>query len=235
MESVLNLLSEYHVADIMIVATGLFAIVLVYDRFKALYIDYSLPTEQFMGQIMKLLSEDKTEEAITFCSANHNKPLAYVIKRVLERSDREKEAMEKSLDIAASEMGPKLVKNLNHLPMVANVVTLIGLFGTVIGLIIAFKAISFADPSQKQALLAQGISTAMSATAMGLSVAIPVMFLYSFLYTKQSQLFAEIDQHSAKVIELLNDRGYRPFGTAYAYPTIPADKLKGKTTTSKTA
>lgn len=218
MDSVLNFLANYHIADFFIASVGIFGFVLVFDRIKALYFDYTLPVEPFMKQVMSLLDEGKTEEAITYCAANKEKPLAYVIKRILERSDRDEKAINKSLDIAASEIAPQLVKNLNHLPMVANVVTLIGLFGTVIGLIVAFKAISFADPSQKQTVLAQGISTAMTATAAGLVVAIPVMFVYSFLFTRQAKLFAEIDQNASKVIELLNDRYYRPFSDSMAFP-----------------
>jgi biopolymer transport protein ExbB len=232
MEMVMNFLAEYHVADIFIVATGFFSIALVVDRFKALYLDLHIDAETFMSQVMNLLKEDKVEEAITFCAANEKKPLAHVVKRILERSDRDHEAMEKSMDIASFEIAPALVKNLNHLPMVANVVTLIGLFGTVVGLIIAFKAISFADPAQKQTLLAQGISTAMTATALGLVVAIPTMFIYSFLYTKQSALFGEVDRHAMRVIELLNDRGYRGFDGAF--PAIPTEVHAAKESSHRT-
>ena len=54
---------------------------------------------------MKLVEEDKIDEAITFCAANEHMPLAYVAKRILERSDRDEKAIEQSLDIAASENG----------------------------------------------------------------------------------------------------------------------------------
>ena len=102
--------------------------------------------------------------------------------------------------------------------MIANVVTLVGLLGTVTGLIVAFKAVSFADVAQKQTLLAEGISIAMTATALALLVAIPTMFCYSFLHSKQGSLFSEIDLHSQKVIECLKARGYMPFAHASAYP-----------------
>ena len=97
-----------------------------------------------------------------------------MVKRVLERSDREDAALDTSLDIAAGEIAPKLMRSLAYLSMISNVVTLIGLFGTVVGLDHVVKAVSFADPAQKQSLLADGISLAMHATMMGLMVAIPV-------------------------------------------------------------
>lgn len=225
----MNFLVDYKVADIAIAGIGIFALAIVLDRTKALFFDYSLPAEPFMKQVTKLVQDDRIEEALTFCQANEKKPLAYVVKRILERSDRDERAISQSLDIASSEVAPKLVARLAQVQMVSNVVTLVGLFGTVIGLIVAFKAISFADPTQKQTILAQGISMAMTATAMALLVAIPTMFAYTFLYEKQTRLFAEIDENSQKVIEMLRDRLYVPFRQDSAYPTtLNADKLNGK-------
>lgn len=235
MEMLMKVLVDYKLVDISIIGVGLFAFGLILDRFKALYIDLSLPVEPFMKSVISMVESDKIEEAITFCAANEKKPLAYVIKRVLERSDREDSAVDQSLDIAASEVAPKLIKNLGHLSMVANVVTLIGLLGTVCGLIVAFKAVSFADVAQKQTLLAEGISMAMTATALGLIVAIPTMFAYSFLQAKQNRLFSEIDLYSSKILDVLSSRGYTPFSHDAVYSTESKidklDKTKGSITT----
>jgi biopolymer transport protein ExbB/TolQ len=179
-----------------------------------------------MGQVLKLVEEDKTEEAIAYCAANETKPLAYVIKRILERSDRDEGSMNDSLDIAASEIAPGLTKNLTYLAMVSNVVTLIGLLGTVVGLIMSFKAVSFADPSQKQTLLADGISMAMNATAAGLCVAIPVMVFYSFLHSKQGKLFSEIDLWANKTLDVLKNRGMESFVQASVYTGTDTKKVK---------
>jgi biopolymer transport protein ExbB len=232
MEGLMNVIVDYKIADICIGLIGLFGVGLIVERCKALYFDYSMPAEPFMKQVMKLVAEDKIEEAVTFCSANEKKPLAYIMKRILERSDRDEKSIGHALGTAASEIAPKLVRRLSYISMVSNTVTLVGLFGTVMGLIVAFKAISFADPTQKQTILAQGISIAMTATAAALMVAIPMMFAYSFLYEKQNRLFAEIDEHSNKVMELLQDRAYVPFTHDAAFPTsLKTDTMKtpGKT------
>lgn len=231
MDNVLSFLTNYKIVDMWIVFVGLYGFYLIYDRYKALYVEYSLPVEPFMKQVMGLVEQDKIEEAITFCSANEKKPLAFVMKRVLEKADRDDDAIETSLDIAASEVAPRLLKSLGHLSMVSNVVTLIGLLGTVVGLITAFRAVSFADVAQKQTLLAEGISIAMTATMLGLFFAIPIMMAYSFLHARQGRLFAEIDQHSQKVIESLKARIYMPYKGAVAYPNnLNAENMK-KTTT----
>lgn len=219
MDSLLSFLTNYKIVDLFIGITGVFGLVIIFDRAKALFFEYALPAGPFMKQVMGLIEQDKLEEAITFCAANEKKPLAYVVKRILEKSDRDDDAIETAYDISASEIGPKLMKSLGHLAMVANVVTLIGLLGTVVGLITAFKAVSFADVAQKQTLLAEGISLAMSATALGLMFAIPTMMAYSFLHAKQGQLFSEIDEHSRKVINALKMRIYAPYQTAVAYPS----------------
>jgi biopolymer transport protein ExbB/TolQ len=219
MDSMLTFLNNYKIIDFWIALTGLFGVYLIFDRYKALFVEYAMPAEPFLKQVMTLIEQDKIEEAITFCSANEKKPLAYVTKRILEKSDRDDDAVETAHDIAASEVAPKLMKSLGHLAMVSNVVTLIGLLGTVVGLITAFRAVSYADVAQKQTLLAEGISIAMTATMLGLMFAIPIMMTYSFLHAKQGQLFSEIDQASQKVIDALKSRIYMPYKGLTAYPS----------------
>ena len=217
MDSLMKLAVDFYLVDICIVGMGIFSFGVVGERLKALYIEYSMNAGSLMSKITKLVEEDKIEEAITLAGANEKKPLAHVVKCVLERADRDEEAMMTALDIAASEVGPKLTKNLGYISMCANVVTLIGLLGTVVGLIMSFKAVSFADPSQKQTLLADGISLAMHATALGLLVAIPTMVFYSFLHARQQKLFNEMDEHTNKLMETLRTRDMKGFGLA-AYP-----------------
>ncbi len=176
-----------------------------------------------MKQVKSLIMNDQIEEAITFCSANEKAPLAHVVKGVLERADRDDESIAQGLDISLSEVIPDLGKRLGYLSMIANVATLLGLLGTIGGLIMAFSAVAFADPSQKQIVLAQGISMAMYTTFLGLSVAIPVMVAYSVLHSKQNRLLEEISEHSAKVMDLLTTRHYVPFSAKTAFPATIAE------------
>ncbi len=231
MDAVLSFLNNYKIIDMFIFGVGMFGFYVIFDRYRALFNEFSLPAEPFMKQVLGLVEQDKIEEAITFCTANENKPLAYITKKVLEKSDRDDQAMSTALDIAGSEVAPKLMKGLGHVSMVSNVVTLIGLLGTVVGLITAFRAVSFADVAQKQTLLAEGISIAMTATMLGLMFAIPIMISYSFLHAKQGQLFSEIDQCTQKLMEALKGRIYMPYKGLTAYPSnLNTEGLK-KTTT----
>lgn len=219
MNFVFSLIVDYYLVDIGIVAMGILSLVLIAERVKVLYIDYSVNAKNFSDQIVKLVTQNKIEEGIAFCSANHKKPIAQVMKMILERSDRSDHEIDKAVERAASEIVPQLEKRLGYLPMVSNVATLIGLLGTVSGLIMAFKAVSFADPTQKQTLLADGISVAMNATALGLIVAIPVMVAYAFLNTRQTRLFSDIDVCAQKVTDALRSRGVVEFNESTVYPS----------------
>ena len=89
--------------------------------------------------------------------------------------------------------------------MIGNVATLIGLMGTIYGLIVAFNAVSQAgyDAAQKSAFLAAGISTAMNTTLMGLAIAVPSILVYTFINNKTVQIIDDIDEHTVKLINLL--------------------------------
>ena len=104
---------------------------------------------------------------------------------------------------AMDEMGllvfPEINKRMPFLPMLANVATLSGLLGTIIGLIEAFDAVANAAPDQKQIMLAKGISKAMYTTAGGLVVAIPTLILNSLLSSFATKLMDDIDHYSTQV------------------------------------
>jgi biopolymer transport protein ExbB/TolQ len=99
-------------------------------------------------------------------------------------------------------------RRTQFLATIANVATLLGLFGTIAGLIASFQAVGSADAQQKAALLATGISTAMNATMLGLGVAIPCMVAFSFLMNRTNRLIAEVDQSAVQALDVLKQRFY---------------------------
>lgn len=227
MDNFLKLISEGGIPAYLILAMGLAGLALIVERGKTLYFDFSIKTDEFMEQVKAMLYKDQVEEAITYCSANGKAPLAHVMKSILERSDRDDNALHQGLDVALSEVIPQLGRRLGYLSMIANVATLLGLLGTITGLIMAFSAVSFADPSQKQVILAQGISMAMNTTALGLSVAIPIMVAYAFLHSRQNSILEEISEHSSKVIEIITSRHYAPFHKSSVFPKdLALDKMQ---------
>ena len=208
MDSILKIINDSGTAGYTITFFAVVALGLIIERAKTLYLDYSLKAS-FMDKLNSLLLADRVEEAITYCDANRKKPMAHVIKSVLDRADRDEDSMKKAFEISFTEVVPKVTRRLGYLSVISNVVTLLGLLGTIVGLIQAFKAVAYADPSQKQALLAEGISLAMNTTAMGLTVAIPVMIIFSILNSKKDKILTDCAENGSKVLDFLTSRIYR--------------------------
>jgi biopolymer transport protein ExbB len=189
----------------VILGMGVFSIGLAFERFVALFQKYSFNAAAFSKKVHEYIRTDRVEEAIALCQQLSTKPLANAYKTILEHTGKTDDHVMQAQDIALSENVPKLTERLGYLSMIANVATLVGLLGTIQGLIMAFSAVSNADPAAKQTLLAQGISIAMYTTALGLTVAIPTMIIYSILHSKQTALINEMNTHTSRLVELLTD------------------------------
>ena len=104
------------------------------------------------------------------------------------------------------EVLPSLEKRTHYIATFANIATLLGLLGTIIGLIKAFTAVSNADPAQKADLLSASISVAMNTTAFGLMVAIPLLLVYSVLQSKTTTLVDSLEMASVKFVNMLTEQ-----------------------------
>lgn len=197
----------FHVLPILV--TGVFAIAIILERTKALYQTYPMRnSEAFFDKIMDLCMGGKVSEAIALCDRYNAKPSAKVVKAALLRAHQPESLIEHGLQISVADVTQTIQRRTSFLAMIANVATLLGLFGTIAGLISSFEAVGHADAQQKSALLAAGISTAMNATMLGLGVAIPCMIAFSFLMNRTNRLVAEVDQTAVKTIDILKQVYY---------------------------
>jgi len=114
--------------------------------------------------------------------------------------------VEKAMRATMLEIMPQLEKRTHYLATFANLATLLGLLGTVSGLIHAFTAVATANPAEKANLLAASISEAMNCTAFGLMVAVPILFVHSFLQTKTIELITSLETAAGKYMTLVADR-----------------------------
>jgi biopolymer transport protein ExbB/TolQ len=207
LQQVVNFIVDSGFVGWTIITTGFFAISIIAERIKKLFFDFHMNTDSFTKRIQHFVSQQRFEEALILCEGLSHKPIARAFKTILLKADREEEAIQQAADIALSENMPLFNKRIHYLSMLANVATLLGLLGTIHGLILSFQAVATADPSQKQALLAHGISVSMYTTALGLAVAIPVMIAYSFLVSRQNQLSEELFEQVQKLEETLTGVG----------------------------
>jgi biopolymer transport protein ExbB len=123
------------------------------------------------------------------------------IKGAARRDDVEK-AMEESL----MEVMPRLEKRTHYLATFANIATLLGLLGTIIGLIRAFTAVSAANPAEKADLLSASISVAMNTTAFGLMVAIPLLLIHTVLQSKTTEIVDSLEMVAVKFLNAVDER-----------------------------
>lgn len=196
-----------HVAPILL--AGGFAVAIIVERSKALYTTYPIKDQQgFFDKITDLILAGKLSDAVALCDRYQNKPVARVVKQGLLRAHQPESLIEHGLQLAVGDATQPIQKRTSFLAMIANVATLLGLLGTIAGLIHSFEAVGHADAQQKSALLAAGISTAMNATMMGLGVAIPCMVAFSFLMNKTNKLISEIDQSAVRTMDILKQRYY---------------------------
>lgn len=196
-----------HVLPVLI--AGAFAIAIIVERARALFIQFPMKDAKgFFERIHEKALAGKTDEAIALCEAAGDKPVAQVVKAALKRAHLPMEAVEQGVSLALSELTAQVQKRTGYLATVANVATLMGLFGTIAGLIFSFEAVGHADPQQKSALLSAGIATAMNATMLGLAVAIPSMVAFAILMGKSNKLVGEMEEAAARSVDTLKLRYY---------------------------
>jgi len=184
---------------LVFLACGLAIIV---ERVIFLYSVANIKPERFMGKIADLIRKGSVEGAIASCGESHA-PLARIIDSALRNHRNTERDIQNAVDEMALAELPRLNARTGYLAMLANVCTMVGLLGTIFGLIEAFKSVAAADPAEKTIMLANGISTAMSTTAFGLIAAIPLLIAHSVLTSKTDALVDDIDRFSVMVINML--------------------------------
>jgi biopolymer transport protein ExbB/TolQ len=130
--------------------------------------------------------------------------LTYGLDRV--RSARRREDIEQAMEESLMEVVPRLERRTHYLATFANIATLLGLLGTVMGLIEAFTAVASVNPSEKASMLSSSISVAMNATAFGLVVAIPLLLVHSVLTSKTTRIVDSLEMAAVKFLNSLSER-----------------------------
>ncbi len=133
--------------------------------------------------------------------------LSYGVARVANA--RRRDDVEKAMDESLLEVIPRIEKRTHFLSSLANVGLLIGLLGTITGLIGAFSAVATANPADKASLLAASISVAMNNTASGLAVAITLLLSHMFLESKTTALIDSLEIASVKFLNSITERAER--------------------------
>jgi len=188
-----------------IATAGLFAVTIVIERIISLYFRANINKESFVAQITTLIVAGNLDKTIKFVTGQPTTPLTNVVKAGLMRVNKTDAEVQSALDEATLRELPKLERRTGYLAMIGNVATLLGLLGTIGGLIKCFASVSKpgVDPALKSQILADGIAEAMNCTAFGLMVAIPTLVAFSTLQGKTQHLIDDINETAVSVLNLI--------------------------------
>jgi len=186
-----------------ILAVGVVILAFVLERFWVIGRAAAVNCDKLTHDIVSKISKGDMTGAADICRRVKG-PIAAVAHAILNRGDAaDEQKLQNAADGAATVVLPPLSRRLPYLAMLANVSTLMGLMGTIFGLITAFSAVDAADPAQRSAFLAAGISEALNCTAFGLLVAVPTLVAHAFLVSKVERVVENVDFVSVRVIEAM--------------------------------
>jgi len=175
---------------------------------RYVYLSRAKSTNRKMwDQLMPALQGGKYPQAISVTAKSDVaicKILNYGLMRI--KSARKREDIEMAMEEGLMEVIPRLERRTHYLSSFANVATLLGLLGTIIGLIQAFTAVAHAGAAEKAEILSSSISVAMNTTAFGLIVAIPLLLIYSVLQSKTTQIVDSLEMAAVKFLNMVTEK-----------------------------
>ena len=185
----------YPIAFCSIIAVGIFL-----ERMWVLRRGHVLPRD-FLIEVEDLVMRRKRPEAISLCKRN-NSSIAHVVRVGIENYGKKRDVIKEKIEEVGRREAASLERYINVIGTIAGVSPLLGLLGTVSGMIKSFNIISMqgvADPTS----LAGGISEALITTAAGLVVAIPTFVIYRYLSNKADSLILEMEENSIRMVDLV--------------------------------
>jgi biopolymer transport protein ExbB/TolQ len=167
----------------------------------------SVSNQALWKKITPFIQAGKFSEAASVTSKS-NAAIGSILTYGLDRSrtTTRRDDIEKAMEESLMEVMPRLESRTHYLATFANIATLLGLLGTIIGLIQAFTAVANANPAEKADLLSASISVAMNTTAFGLIVAIPLLFVHTVLQSKTTRIIDSLEMVSVKFLNAVDER-----------------------------
>ena len=177
------------------------------------YITLSMVTNKnqvVWDKVQPLLSEGNFDEARQL-TAEDESTISQVLNMglSLQGAIRRREDIEIAMEESMMEIVPRLGKRTPYVALASSIATLLGLLGTIMGLIQAFTAVANANPAEKADLLSASISVAMNTTAFGLMVAIPLLIVHAILTSKTGDIVDSLEMATVKALNVFSRRAKR--------------------------
>jgi biopolymer transport protein ExbB/TolQ len=159
---------------------------------------------QAFERILPMLQK-KDYNGVVNLGKSSSAPIARIIASGIARMAQSprRDDIELAMEEGVMEAMPRLEKRTPYLATLANIATLLGLLGTIIGLIQAFTAVASADPAEKAALLSSSIAVAMNTTAFGLVAAIPLLLIHSMIQSKTTEIIDSLEMAGVKCLNII--------------------------------
>lgn len=154
-------------------------------------------------QVVHLLEENRVKEALRLCAANAASPLARILQSALQRANRSERDLRRAVEASALEEIPRVRGSTIYLPQLSNLATLLGLIGTIHGLIVAFKGAGGEGAVMRQEALSRGIAIAFYNTFFGLVVATIAIVCYLILLAKTNAILGVMERSTATTLDTL--------------------------------
>jgi len=187
-----------------ILVVSIFVVGIALERVFWLYTQAGVDKKQIIETLEKCIRSNDIERALKVLRST-KAPLVKVLRAGVQNFNEKKQTVQLLMDEAALSEIPRIETRTGYLVMFSNVATLLGLLGTIIGLIRSFSAVATASAGEKATELARGISEAMNCTAFGLIVAIPALLIYALLKSREHKLVDEINEASVTLYNIISD------------------------------
>lgn len=210
MEVIQLLLDKGGVTAWLILGAGLALFIVGFERIGYLYFKMAYQADEALAKIREAVLRREYTTALQICNSRAEIPELKVLKQGLLSVDNGREAIQSALGAGVLGITRAVEKRVPIISLIAAVSTLLGLLGTISGLIKTFSAIANADPSKKGELLGAGISEAMYATASGLIVGIAAMVLHTLCTSKVDDIVTSCQESSYKLVNWIEEAERRP-------------------------
>ena len=188
----------------LILLAGAVAIVVFVERFFYCH-RAQINTTEFLNGVRNVLRRDNVVEAVSICDATPG-PVAHLVKTAILNRDNGRDRVRESLEEAGLVEVPRLEERLNLLATIAQLAPLLGLFGTVIGLMKTFDGILGQDSSATIKDLSNGVWAAMICCAAGLAVSIPAHAAYNYLVSRVNSIVLDMERAATEIVNIVTEK-----------------------------
>jgi biopolymer transport protein ExbB len=184
-----------------ILATSLVAVGIIAQRVYTLWLGYRLNIESLRDRLLAHVAESDYGKAAQLCEGKH--PLQRMMLAAIERANRSEKEIRRNIETTAVTELARFRRGTAALPQLSNLATLLGLLGTIHGLIISFSGMQAVDAAARQAALSKGVAVAFYNTFFGLTVATVTVVAYLLVSAKQGREMTRMEAATSALVDRL--------------------------------